>query len=122
MGKLPGFFNYRGDYKLLDLLDFNESDPRTRQHIFNVYKKFIDMGVDGFRCDTVAYMRKQWWGLFADTMWEYAASKGKPWFWIVGEAWVATRSDGVKLYYIFFTQSIFSTRFARLLYGLSRTS
>lgn len=91
----PGFFNYRGDYKLLDLLDFNECDPRTRQHIFNVYKKFIDMGVDGFRCDTVAYMRKQWWGLFADTIWEYAASKGKPWFWIVGEAWVATRSEAL---------------------------
>lgn len=91
----PGFFNYRGDYKLLDLLDFNECDPRTRNHIFNVYKKFIDKGVDGFRLDTVAYMRKQWWGLFADTMWEYAASKGKPWFWIVGEAWVATRQEAL---------------------------
>ncbi|MGC8869745.1 MAG: alpha-amylase family glycosyl hydrolase [Brevinematia bacterium] len=91
----PGFFNYRGDYKLLDLLDFNECDPRTRQHIFNVYKKFIDMGVDGFRIDTVAYMRKQWWGIFADKMWEYAASKGKPWFWQVGEAWVATRSEAL---------------------------
>ncbi len=91
----PGFFNYRGDYKLLDLLDFNECDPRTRQHLINVYKKFIDMGVDGFRIDTVAYMRKQWWGIFADAIWEYAASKGKPWFWQVGEAWVATRSEAL---------------------------
>ncbi|MEN2998921.1 MAG: alpha-amylase family glycosyl hydrolase [Brevinematia bacterium] len=99
----PGFFNYRGDYKLLDLLDFNECDPRTRQHMFNVYKKFIDRGVDGFRLDTVAYMRKQWWGLFADTMWEYAVSKGKPWFWIVGEAWVATRQEAL-------SYSTYSTR------------
>lgn len=99
----PGFFNYRGDYKLLDLLDFNECDPRTRQHIFNVYKRFIDRGVDGFRLDTVAYMRKQWWGLFADKMWEYAASKGKPWFWIVGEAWVATRQEAL-------SYSTYSTR------------
>jgi len=91
----PGFFNYRGDYKLLDLLDFNECDPRTRQHLINIYKKFIDMGVDGFRIDTVAYMRKQWWGVFADAIWEYAASKGKPWFWQVGEAWVATRSEAL---------------------------
>ena len=40
-------------------------------------------------------MRKQWWGLFADTMWEYAVSKGKPWFWIVGEAWVDTRQNAL---------------------------
>ncbi len=91
----PGFFTYGGGYTLLDLLDFNERDPRTRQHLINVYKKFIDMGVDGFRIDTVAYMRKQWWGIFADAIWDYAASKGKPWFLQVGEAWVATRSDAL---------------------------
>ncbi|MFN4244649.1 MAG: alpha-amylase family glycosyl hydrolase [Brevinematia bacterium] len=103
----PGFFNYRGDYKLLDLLDFNECDPRTRQHIINVYKRFIDRGVDGFRIDTVAYMRKEWWGLFADAMWEYAASKGKPWFWQVGEAWVATRSEALS-YTTYSTRGAFS--------------
>ncbi len=90
-----GFFNHAGDYKLLDLLDFNELQPETKEALKAVYKKFIDRGVDAFRIDTVAYMRKEWWGEFTDAMWEYASSKGKPWFWQAGEAWVATRSDAL---------------------------
>ncbi|MBN2693057.1 starch-binding protein [bacterium] len=93
-----GFFNYRGDYKLSALIDFNErgaDGEDAREHLKAVYKKFIDAGVDAFRIDTIAYMTKEWWGEFSDEMYRYARSKGKDNFYMVGEGWMG-RNDAIQ--------------------------
>jgi glycosidase len=85
-----GFYNYIGGYDIAGLVDFNERGPDghdAREHLKNVYKRFIDAGVDAFRIDTVAYMTDEWWGEFADAMHEYAQSKGNDYFYMVGESW-----------------------------------
>ncbi len=88
--KYKGFFDYYGGAGIPGLIDFNESGPDgkdARQHLINTYKKYIDAGVDAFRIDTVAYMPAEWWGEFADTMYNYAKSIGNDYFYMVGEAW-----------------------------------
>lgn len=92
-----GFFNYRGDYKLSALIDFNERGTEgqdAREHLKAVYKKFIDAGVDAFRIDTIAYMTGEWWGEFSDEMYDYAKTKGKDNFYMVGEGWMG-RNDAI---------------------------
>ncbi|NLK61954.1 MAG: starch-binding protein [Fusobacteria bacterium] len=88
--KSKGFFNYLGGYQCVDLIDFNERGPDgydAREHLKNVYKRFIDAGVDAFRIDTVAYMTNEWWGEFADDMYNHAKSIGNDYFYMVGESW-----------------------------------
>jgi len=87
-GDSAGFFKKGSDVS--DLIQLNEDGPvgkNARTHLINVYKKFIDHGVDAFRIDTVAYMSAQWWGTFADAMSSHAKSKGNDKFYMVGEAW-----------------------------------
>lgn len=89
-GGKEGFFSYEWGASCAGLIDFNEEGPdekSARQHLINVYKRFIDAGVDAFRIDTVAYMTADWWGYFADTMYNYAKSIGNDYFYMIGEAW-----------------------------------
>ena len=89
-GGKEGFFSYAWGASCAGLIDFNEEGPEdksARKHLINVYKRFIDAGVDAFRIDTVAYMTADWWGYFADTMYNYAKSIGNDYFYMVGEAW-----------------------------------
>ena len=98
LDKAKGFFNYIGGYDIPGLIDFNERGPDgfdARVHLKNVYKRFIDAGVDAFRIDTVAYMTNEWWGEFADAMYNHAKSKGNDYFYMVGEAWCG-RYDAIK--------------------------
>ncbi len=95
-----GFFSYANGTWLIDLIDFNENGTyNARAHLKNVYKRFIDHGVDAFRIDTVAYMTAGFWKDFTDTMKSYAASKGKPNFYMCGEAWTGDRTAAVGLIY-----------------------
>ena len=92
-----GFFSYAGTGNtwLIDLIDFNGNGPAENNampHLKNVYKKFIDHGVDAFRIDTVAYMSKTNWTDFTDEMYNYAKSKGNDYFYMVGEAWTGDRA------------------------------
>ncbi len=62
-----GFFSYANGTWLIDLIDFNENgNKNATSHLKNVYKRFIDHGVDAFRIDTVAYMSAGWWEEFTD--------------------------------------------------------
>ncbi len=95
-----GFFSYANGTWLIDLIDFNENGTyNARTHLKNVYKRFIDHGVDAFRIDTVAYMTAGFWKDFTDTMKSYAATKGKPNFYMCGEAWTGDRTAAVGLIY-----------------------
>lgn len=85
-----GFYSYYGFGQCADLIDFGhlgEDGKDSRQHLINVYKKFIDAGVDAFRIDTMAYIPSEFAGEFADTMYNYAKEKGNDYFYMVGEAW-----------------------------------
>lgn len=85
-----GFYAYKDAWDCAGLIDFNDKSPDrkdARQHMINVYKKFIDAGVDAFRIDTVAYVTNEWCGEFADAMYNHAKSLGNDHFYMIGEAW-----------------------------------
>ena len=92
-----GFYAYTDSWQCADLIDFGdhgEDGKDARQHLINVYKKFIDAGVDAFRIDTMAYITNEFAGEFADAMNNYAKSKGNDYFYMIGEAWCG-RYDAV---------------------------
>ena len=92
-----GFYAYKDAWGCAGLIDFNDKSPDrkdARQHMINVYKKFIDAGVDAFRIDTVAYVTNEWCGEFADAMYNHAKSLGNDHFYMIGEAWCG-RHDAV---------------------------
>ncbi len=92
-----GFYAYTDSWQCADLIDFGdhgEDGKDARQHLINVYKKFIDAGVDAFRIDTMAYITNEFAGEFADAMYNYAKSKGNDYFYMIGEAWCG-RYDAV---------------------------
>lgn len=85
-----GFFSYTDSYSLLGLIDFNhfgEDGQDSRYHLINVYKKFIDYGVDAFRIDTAAYVPSAYMGEFADAMYNHAVTLGNEHFYMVTEGW-----------------------------------
>ena len=87
---MNGFYAYTASWQCADLIDFGdhgEDGKDARQHMINVYKKFIDAGVDAFRIDTVAYVTNEWCGEFADAMYNHAKSLGNDYFYMIGEAW-----------------------------------
>ena len=103
-GDKNGFFSYAstGNTWLIDLLDFNEhgdNEQNATQHLINVYKRFIDHGVDAFRIDTVSYMSAAFWERFTLAMDEHARSKGNDNFYMCGEAWTGDRKAAVDLIY-----------------------
>lgn len=71
---------------LFDLLDFNDKNPEVRKWLIDIYKQWRDMGVDGFRLDTVIWVSSDFIKEFA-----YEMRKDKPDFFIFGEVW--TNSD-----------------------------
>ncbi|WP_163133450.1 alpha-amylase family glycosyl hydrolase [Agarivorans sp. Alg241-V36] len=103
-GAKNGFFSYAstGNTWLIDLLDFNEhgdDDQNATKHLINVYKRFIDHGVDAFRIDTVSYMTADFWERFTLEMDAHARSLGNDNFYMAGEAWTGDRKSAVDLIY-----------------------
>ncbi len=63
-----------------DTPDLNTGSPVLRQYLFNAYKTFIEMGVDGFRWDTIKHMSRE------DVIWFLDAFRSvKPDLFVVGE-------------------------------------
>lgn len=92
-----GFYSYYGFGQCADLIDFGhlgEDGKDSRQHLINVYKRFIDAGVDAFRIDTMAYIPNEFAGEFADAMYNHAKELGNDYFYMIGEAWCG-RYDAV---------------------------
>ncbi|MGC9070466.1 MAG: alpha-amylase family glycosyl hydrolase [Elusimicrobiales bacterium] len=71
---------------LFDLLDFNDKNPDTRRWLIDIYRGWRDMGVDGFRLDSVVWVSSDFVREFS-----YEMKKDKPDFFIFGEVW--TNSD-----------------------------
>jgi len=97
-----GFFSYANGTWLIDLMDFNEhgsAGKNATEHLKNVYKRFIDHGVDAFRIDTVSYMSAGFWEEFTLAMDAHAKSLGNDNFYMTGEAWTGDRTAAVDLIY-----------------------
>ena len=73
-----------------DLADFNTEDPAVQAYLIGAYKKYIDMGVDGFRVDTAVHIPRVTWNrrflpaLQQHLTAKYGAAEAKN-FYIFGE-------------------------------------
>ena len=55
----------------------------------DIYKSWVDFGVDGFRIDTVKHVNIAFWQKFAPTILDHAKAVGKPNFFMFGEVFDA---------------------------------
>jgi pullulanase-type alpha-1,6-glucosidase len=73
-----------GDFSGLDGL-FTER-PEVVRGLLDIHKTWIrEFGIDGFRVDTVKHVNMEFWQQFVPEIRAYAASQGKPDFFVFGE-------------------------------------
>ncbi|WP_433584918.1 pullulanase-type alpha-1,6-glucosidase [Microbacterium hydrocarbonoxydans] len=81
-----------GDFSGLD--DLMTESPTVVNGFVQVYDKWVDLGIDGFRIDTVKHVNFEFWQQFTTEVLDYAHSKGNDDFFMFGEVYDA---DPVKL-------------------------
>ncbi len=74
--------NY-GDFFGLD--DLFTERPEVLTGMEDIYKSWVDFGVDGFRIDTVKHVNMAFWEKFSPTILEHAKAAKKPNFFMFGE-------------------------------------
>ena len=73
-----------GDFFGLD--DLFTEHPQVVQGMIDIYEKWIeDVGVDGFRIDTMKHVDDEFWQAFGPAVLQYAKDQGKPEFFMFGE-------------------------------------
>ena len=80
-----------GDFSGLD--DLMTEDPEVVQGFVDVYNDWVDLGIDGFRIDTVKHVNPEFWETFTAAVHEHAVAQGNPDFFMFGEVYDA---DGTK--------------------------
>lgn len=63
--------------RLFGLPGFHHRIDRVKTHLINSYKRFIDMGITGFRVDAVLYVDRTFTAQFINELRAYAAKQGK---------------------------------------------
>ena len=82
--------SYYGD--LFGLDDLFTEHPAVVNGMIMIYKTWIkDMGIDGFRIDTMKHVDDEFWQKFGPEVLEYAKSQGKKEFFMFGEVFDLTR-------------------------------
>ena len=76
-----------GDFSGLD--DLMTENPSVVNGFADVYNQWIDRGIDGFRIDTVKHVNFEFWEKWTTQVKDYAASVGKPDFFMFGEVYDA---------------------------------
>ncbi|GIG39116.1 pullulanase-type alpha-1,6-glucosidase [Cellulomonas phragmiteti] len=76
-----------GDFDGLD--DLMTEHPRVVDGFVDVYQAWVDLGIDGFRIDTVKHVDDEFWDVFTTQIAEHAASVGNPDFFMFGEVYDA---------------------------------
>ncbi len=76
-----------GDFDGLD--DLMTEDPRVVQGFVDVYSDWIDLGIDGFRIDTVKHVNPEFWETWSAEVMDYAHAQGKDDFFMFGEVYDA---------------------------------
>ncbi len=72
-----------GDFSGLD--DLFTENPKVVTGMEDVYKTWVDVGVDGFRIDTVKHVDMPFWQSFSPALLDHAKAVGKPGFNMFGE-------------------------------------
>jgi glycosidase len=73
-----------GDFFGLD--DLFTEHPTVVAGMIDIYEKWIkDVGVDGFRIDTMKHVDDEFWQAFGPSVLQYAKDQGKPEFFMFGE-------------------------------------
>ncbi|MFI2103855.1 pullulanase-type alpha-1,6-glucosidase [Isoptericola sp. NPDC019693] len=76
-----------GDFDGLD--DLMTEDPRVVQGFVDVYSDWIDLGIDGFRIDTVKHVNPEFWETWSAEVMDHAHAQGKDDFFMFGEVYDA---------------------------------
>ncbi|HXH76946.1 pullulanase-type alpha-1,6-glucosidase [Nocardioides sp.] len=76
-----------GDFVGLD--DLFTEQPDVVDGMTDIYKTWVDFGIDGFRIDTVKHVNLEFWQEFAPAIREHAASRGNDDFFAFGEVYDA---------------------------------
>jgi|JI10StandDraft_1071094.scaffolds.fasta_scaffold06400_2 pullulanase-type alpha-1,6-glucosidase len=72
-----------GDFVGLD--DLFTERPEVVKGMGEIYKTWVDLGIDGFRIDTVKHVNLKFWEQFAPAILGHAAAIGNPDFFMFGE-------------------------------------
>ena len=82
--------SYYGDFFGLD--DLFTEHPRVVDGMIDIYKTWIgDLGIDGFRIDTMKHVNDEFWQKFGPEVLGYAKSQGKKEFFMFGEVFDLSR-------------------------------
>jgi len=76
-----------GDFVGLD--DLFTEQPKVVDGMTDIYKNWVDFGIDGFRIDTVKHVNTAFWQKFSPAMLAEAKAKGNPDFFMFGEVYDA---------------------------------
>ncbi|WP_431804441.1 pullulanase-type alpha-1,6-glucosidase [Microbacterium sp. bgisy203] len=76
-----------GDFSGLD--DLMTENPAVVDGFADIYTAWIDLGIDGFRIDTAKHVDFPFWQQWTEKISAYAASQGKPDFFMFGEVYDA---------------------------------
>lgn len=76
-----------GDFSGLD--DLMTEDPRVVEGFIDVYTDWMDLGVDGFRIDTVKHVNPEFWQAFTAALDAHAEQIGNDDFFAFGEVYDA---------------------------------
>lgn len=69
-----------------DCVDLNTENPAVAEYVVDSYSKYMDMGVDGFRVDTVRHIPRLSLNLmYNEQLYDAAKAAGKPGFLMFGE-------------------------------------
>jgi glycosidase len=83
--------SYYGDFFGLD--DLFTEHPRVVDGMIEVYKTWIgELGIDGFRIDTMKHVNDGFWQKFGPEVLAYAKSQGKEEFFMFGEVFDLSRA------------------------------
>ncbi|WP_245866566.1 pullulanase-type alpha-1,6-glucosidase [Serinibacter salmoneus] len=76
-----------GDFVGLD--DLMTEHPDVVDGFIEIYEAWVDLGIDGFRIDTVKHVNFEFWELFSAAIAEHADAVGNPDFFAFGEVYDA---------------------------------
>jgi len=74
-----------GDFVGLD--DLFTEHPRVAQGMVDIYKDWVDYGVDGFRIDTTKHVNTEFWQKFGPEVLAHAKATGNEEFFMYGEVY-----------------------------------
>ncbi|SIT86829.1 pullulanase-type alpha-1,6-glucosidase [Microbacterium sp. RU33B] len=76
-----------GDFVGLD--DLMTEHPTVVDGFADIYKAWIDLGIDGFRIDTAKHVNFEFWETWSEDVLDYAHAQGKDDFFMFGEVYDA---------------------------------